>query len=378
VFLIDLDSRNGTALNDPLNKISRTAVQPGDIVFLGTHKVLAAELLAALPEDASDLGDARQATKLEASSLAELSVKSLPAAPENATLERPVSLFRYYRSARSWGLGIGLSAACVLVVVGGSWIFRTGGRDEPRPIVAGEASVPLANQPQQGASAVSATSQAPQPTSQESDERLVRKAEKGIYSLSLRTNGMICFTGWTAWAISPDTIVCSTNVLKRIEKTLTRGDEPDDCIVVCSPAKTLRVMKHSPVEGEGEFLSVGHIEAPSETVSFNAEAASAFVPEPGRKLAVLVAHSPPADGQPDNPTTISSRLIWLKIDQIQRDAQQAPLAWHCTAAEAPGQAVAAPVFDAAGRIVGCVESTSKTEVRVVPIGRLATLYRTSS
>ena len=123
-------------------------------------------------------------------------------------------------------------------------------------------------------------------------------------------------------------------------------------------------------------MSVGKIEAPTETVLFNAEAASAFVPAPGQKLAMLVAHTPPADGQPDDPTTISSRLIWLKLDEIQRDARQAPLSWRCTAAEDPGQAVSAPVFDAEGRIVGCVESTSKTEVRVVPIGRLVTLQHT--
>ena len=75
VFLIDLDSRNGTALNDPLNKISRAAIQPGDAIFLGTHKVLAAELLAALPEDAPGLANARQATKLEALPLADMGVK---------------------------------------------------------------------------------------------------------------------------------------------------------------------------------------------------------------------------------------------------------------------------------------------------------------
>ena len=50
VLLIDLDSRNGTSLNDPRNKISRAAIQPGDVVFLGTHKIMAAQLLAALPE----------------------------------------------------------------------------------------------------------------------------------------------------------------------------------------------------------------------------------------------------------------------------------------------------------------------------------------
>ena len=39
VFLIDLDSRNGTALNDPLNKINSTERALGRRRFLGTHRI---------------------------------------------------------------------------------------------------------------------------------------------------------------------------------------------------------------------------------------------------------------------------------------------------------------------------------------------------
>jgi pSer/pThr/pTyr-binding forkhead associated (FHA) protein len=389
VFLIDLDSRNGISLNDPLNKISRAAIQPGDVVFLGTHKVLAAELLAALPNNVLDPGNARQATKLEASPLADLAVKPSPAASKSATLERSVSLFSSYRSARSWAVGIGLSAVCIMVVMGASWIFRTGSKNESpmsddcmaerRPISTAETSTTLPDQLPRRAPAIPSATQPSPPSPQEFDEQLVRKSEKGVYMLCIRSGSLVAFIGSTAWAISPDTIVCPTDVLKQFESMLTKGDKLDDCIVVCSPSRTLRIMKHSPADGEGAFLSIGRLEASTEAVPFEPRTASAFMPEPGQKLAVLVAAGATSTpGKPnDDPATISRRLISLKIDRIQRDAQQAPLAWYCTAAEDPGPAVAAPVFDGAGQVVGCVESATKTEIRVVPISRLATLHQIS-
>ena len=61
VFLIDNDSRNGTAVNDPRKKIRRVEIHPGDSVFLGTHMMPARELFAALFPDAHDSGDGRAA-----------------------------------------------------------------------------------------------------------------------------------------------------------------------------------------------------------------------------------------------------------------------------------------------------------------------------
>ena len=89
MFLIDLDSKNGTSLNDPLNKISRAVIQPRDIVFLGTHKVMAADLLAELPEDVPDSGDASQGPNLDASLLADLGPTLSPVAPRARPRRRP-------------------------------------------------------------------------------------------------------------------------------------------------------------------------------------------------------------------------------------------------------------------------------------------------
>ena len=60
VYLVDLESTNGTAINDPLNKTTRAALKPADVVFLGTHRVAAADLLSALPASPP-----RQGTVLE-------------------------------------------------------------------------------------------------------------------------------------------------------------------------------------------------------------------------------------------------------------------------------------------------------------------------
>ncbi len=169
VFLIDLDSKNGTSLNDPLNKISRAVIQPGDIVFLGTHKVMAADLLAELPEDVPDSGDASQGPNLDTSLLADLGATLSPVAPKSETAQTPpssvdsrrwarswigrswvgvplpsaaptsvsphssASWLDSFRSGRSWTLGIGLSAACILFVMAASGTFQAGSKENPVP-----------------------------------------------------------------------------------------------------------------------------------------------------------------------------------------------------------------------------------------------------
>ncbi len=54
VFLVDLESRNGTSINDPLKKIARAPIQAGNVVFLGTHKIMASDLLSKMPADVPD------------------------------------------------------------------------------------------------------------------------------------------------------------------------------------------------------------------------------------------------------------------------------------------------------------------------------------
>ena len=319
--------------------------------------------------------------EFEASPLVDLGVKFSAAAAKSEIARTPVALLDSSPSARAWAIGIGLSAACALVVIAAALAFRAGAKDAG-PAAADRQAAPAAtpgDQRPRDAPAVSPTVRPLRPAAPEFDEELVRRSENGVYMLCIRSGSLVAFIRSTAWAISPKAIVCPTDILKHVEGMLTKGDKLDDCVVVCSPSKTLRIMKHSPADGEARFLSVGRLEAPAETVSFDPRAASAFVPEPGQKLAVIVAAGAATPhGQPnDNPASISRRLIVLKVDRIQRDAQEAPLAWHCTAADDPGPATAAPVFDGAGRVVGCVESTTKTDVRVVPIGRLATLQQIS-
>lgn len=52
-ILSDLGSTNGTALNDPLNKITRSEVSRKDYVFLGTHRIAVSDLLARLASGAA-------------------------------------------------------------------------------------------------------------------------------------------------------------------------------------------------------------------------------------------------------------------------------------------------------------------------------------
>ena len=141
--------------------------------------------------------------------------------------------------------------------------------------------------------------QPPRSAVAEIDEQLVRKSEKGIYLLSIRTDGLICSTGLTAWAISPDTIVCSTDMFWH-GSNRPRCARETSWVAALSFAvgrEPCAVVKHSPLEGDGAFLSVAHTEAPVETVCFDSRATSAFVPEPGQKLAVLVARSRRAVGR---------------------------------------------------------------------------------
>ena len=127
VFLVDLGSKNGTSLNDPLNRIRRAAIGPGDVVFLGTHRVAAAELLAALPEHETSGGEAHRATRLEASPLKDLMPKSQPDPGRGPASAPAAGRFDYFRSPRAWAIGVALSAVLVLLALGANAVFRGGG-----------------------------------------------------------------------------------------------------------------------------------------------------------------------------------------------------------------------------------------------------------
>lgn len=141
VFIVDLGSTNGVSLNDPLNKVRRAAIVPGDVVFLGTHRVAAAELLAALPEQETSGGEGHRATRLEASPLKDLMATSQPDPGRDVSRRSPAaSGFDFFRSPRAWVIGVALSVVLVLLAVGANALFVSkppspGHRTIPKDIV---------------------------------------------------------------------------------------------------------------------------------------------------------------------------------------------------------------------------------------------------
>ncbi len=124
VFIVDLGSTNGVSLNDPLNKVRRAAIRPGDVVFLGTHRVAAAELLAELPEQETSGGEAHRGTRLEASPLAGLMAKPQPGPGGDASPRSAADRGSLFRSPLSWAIGVALSAVLVLLTVGASVLIH--------------------------------------------------------------------------------------------------------------------------------------------------------------------------------------------------------------------------------------------------------------
>jgi pSer/pThr/pTyr-binding forkhead associated (FHA) protein len=121
VYLVDLNSSNGTSLNDPLNKIRRAVVRPTDVVFFGTHKIKAAELFAALPEADTDAATSHQATRLESPIPAALIA---PRPPDRAPAPpAKTDQFAAFRSPRSWVIGIVVSAVLIVSVVVAKYIY---------------------------------------------------------------------------------------------------------------------------------------------------------------------------------------------------------------------------------------------------------------
>lgn len=356
VFIVDLNSSNGTAVGTPLNKIQRAAIESRDIVYFGTHAVRAADLLAALPAEAPP------ATALErASPLATGLLVPQPAATESVAAHSSVA--SPWRSARSWAWGIGLSTALLVFFIGGYWVV--GGRSpEPAP----PADLTTSVHPPKVSNPIPPVPK-PVVVEQQFDEQAIRRSEEGVFLISARTDRLLVFTRSTAWTIGQDRIVCPTKILDQIEKSLIKGDKLDDCIVVASPSQTLRILKHEAVDGS-PLISVGRLESRAESVCSMIAGTDGFKPQPKQKLALLVAQAAGERGQVDDPKSISRRLVELTIDQVSRDSSGEPTTIICVPADDPGPATGAPVFDGAGRVVACVERTKKDEVRAIPIARL--------
>lgn len=358
MFIVDLNSSNGTAVGSPLNKVRRAAIEPGDTVYFGTHSVRAADLLAALPADGP------RATALESASplaLARSAVNPRAGAPDAAG--RPAATAAWH-STRSWAWGIALSAALVVLFVGAYWVF--GGRSPQSSLPTTE--VVAEHRPKVVQPSPSVVPSAPN-VEQPFDKQAIRQSEDGVFLISARTGRLLVFTRSTAWAIGRDRIVCPTKILDQIENSLIKGDKLDDCIVVASPIQTLRVLKHQAVDGSPQ-VSVGRLDSPVDVVCNVVARTNGFKPTPKQKLAMLVAQAAGDKGQVDEPKSISRRLVELTIDQISRDSSGEPTEIICVPADDPGPAAGAPVFDGMGRVVACVERAKKDEVRAIPIARL--------
>ena len=117
VFLVDLNSTNGTSLNDPQNKITRAPLSRRDAVYLGSHRVAAADLLAALPEP-----EGPASTLAERSLPDELAETTATSQYASAKNESPALTATW--SARSWIIGGVLSVVVVVIAIASARLLR--------------------------------------------------------------------------------------------------------------------------------------------------------------------------------------------------------------------------------------------------------------
>ena len=181
------------------------------------------------------------------------------------------------------------------------------------------------------------------------DEQVVRKSEKGVCLVGFRTQRVVVFTRTTAWAIGPQAIVCPTSMLDQIDNARDKGGKGDECGVVCNPARTVRIMNHAPWRrARGSFPLDWPSRAPADTVAIDRQAAAAFEPAQGQKLAVIVARGAAKSDQPDDPKSINCRVTMLTIDQIQARRRQAvagEAVLHIRGVKLPRPSQSALVFD---------------------------------
>lgn len=385
VFLVDLGSTNGTAINDPLNKITRAALRPIDVVFLGTHRVAASDLLAALVADRP-----RHATVLEQQRPEQLekgspprNVAAAPALADANSTPWPASM----RSPSAWAWGIALSLVSLAVIFGGQRMLRTrGGGDAETtstlpPTSQGDPEPPTApsrDEPLGGGKTDADLKRAPP------DEKVVRQSEEGVVLIGLRIDRQLALGAkssdatWhnlaVGWACRPDAVICPTSVLDRLDNLRKKNGGGGESPVVCTPTQTIAVLSHKAGRGDADGFSVATLEAPLDGACGVPADAVASTPILGQKLALLSGSS-----KNDDPQTIVRRLLILTVDRVQRSQDKSPKMFHCRCLEKAGDTIGSPVFDASGRVVGCVQSAAQDirEIQVIPLARLTSLFKTS-
>jgi hypothetical protein len=376
VYLVDHDSTNGTAINDPLNKITRAPLKPTDFVFLGTHRISAADLLSALPT-----GPLRQATLLERRRPEELDPFRAPLEAETA-IEPSRAQARSWQPAMhsrsSWAWGIAMSALCLLVVFGGRWFFRRADTVVDGPNLAASvdrrADAAVAPAPPAAVSQPVTDNSAPMKTSSTRnqpppDEKLVRRAEEAVVLVGLRFHAKIVITEveTTAWACAPNMVICPTPILERLEKLKEKGGQEN--LIVCTPAGPIAILNHHGGAGPAAGFSVATLEAPLDSTCTMRAQPAEFIPILRQKLAILCGHS-----QDDDPQTIVRSFTPLTIERIER-LDNVPVMIICRSEGNLAAASGAPIFDASGAVVGCVQVADEATgiVQIVPLSRLSSL-----
>ncbi|HEX4415300.1 MAG TPA: FHA domain-containing protein [Lacipirellulaceae bacterium] len=129
IFLIDMGSTNGTAVNEPLDKITRAAIHPADQVYFGTHRVAASELFKALPKrirQATTVLEAERTPRLE---------QELGAVRDRQSAHVE-SAWKNFRLWSNWLWGGGLSLLCAVLILRAPYFlrFRTPPEIDAKPV----------------------------------------------------------------------------------------------------------------------------------------------------------------------------------------------------------------------------------------------------
>ena len=366
VFLVDLGSTNGTALNDPANKIKRAVLKPTDAVFLGTHRVSAADLLAALPTTPPD------ATMLERERPPGLD-QGPP--PPSATLPVPPqpSLPLAGNTTTSWLVGAVLSVLCIAALVAGARAFRRS-ESSIAALAAPESAADKPAAPDAPPPVDHGRPEVPNPK-RRPDEALVRKSADAVFVMALRTEQKLAIADVTAWACGPRTVICPTALLEDLESLRKESDIPNRSVVVCAPNATLAIIDCQAGVGSAAGFSRATIEASLTDVC---TVAPRDYPDcaPGHQLAMLSTRSPEHDAK-----TVVRELFYLTIDRVDRDpSSHVPTKYKCRTDADIQEVAGSPVFDTSGRVVGCalLAATATHEIHVVPIARLAALLETTN
>lgn len=354
ITLIDLGSTNGTAINDPLNKISRATISSGDFVFLGTHRIPAADLIARLPSlivrPATVIEQVRPQALMEEQEPVESSE------PESAAGEVSPGMLEEWTNPRSWGWGIALSIACLIVFVGSnnvSILFSPS--PSPSPSVQDAAIVSSATpaQPQEDV-----PSQNDQNLGEAKlDENSIRRAEQAVVLLGIRIGDKAVLSDAIGWAIRPDTIVCPTATLNELESIRSQDTNQDEQIVACTSAKIISILRHESLHG----FSIAKLEVPLNVVCATAETGSS-PPSVDQSLAALTVFAENHERQ-----KMRHEIVRLIVDHIQRADDQAPVIFHCKAIEPAKGLVGSPVFDSSSKVIGTIQAVIKQDVQVVPV-----------